>query len=88
MSRVFLILWQLAQPLLFALIGAEVDLSFITPSLIGMCLFKVVVFSETMHVILLPVLPAVEANYNFYHLKLGMLLVGYLHMAIVHVGTY
>ena len=34
-SRVLLIVWQLAQPLLFGLIGAAVDLDFITPSLVG-----------------------------------------------------
>ena len=34
-SRVFLIVWQLAEPLLFALIGAEVALEFISPSLVG-----------------------------------------------------
>ena len=34
-SRVLLIVWQLAQPLLFGLIGAAVDLDFVTPSLVG-----------------------------------------------------
>ena len=34
-SRVLLIVWQFAQPLLFGLIGAAMDLDFITPSLVG-----------------------------------------------------
>ena len=34
-SRAFLICWQFAQPLLFGLIGAEVNLSNISPSLVG-----------------------------------------------------
>jgi len=31
----FYLLWQIAQPLLFGLIGAELDVHFIEPSLIG-----------------------------------------------------
>jgi len=32
---VFAIVWEFAQPLLFGLIGGEVDIMFITPSLVG-----------------------------------------------------
>ena len=35
MSRGFLLIWQMAQPLLFALIGAEIDFDLITASLVG-----------------------------------------------------
>ncbi len=28
-------MWQIAQPLLFGLIGAELDITFISPSLVG-----------------------------------------------------
>ena len=34
-SRAFVLVWQLAQPLLFALIGAEINFSSIRPSLVG-----------------------------------------------------
>lgn len=42
-SRVFLICWQFAQPLLFGLIGAEVNLSNISPSLVGQGVVLIVV---------------------------------------------
>lgn len=35
MSRAFVLVWQLAQPLLFALIGAEINFHVIRPSLVG-----------------------------------------------------
>ena len=34
-SRAFILVWQLAQPLLFALIGAEIRFDAIMPSLVG-----------------------------------------------------
>ena len=34
-SRAFVLVWRFAEPLLFALIGAEIGFEFIQPSLIG-----------------------------------------------------
>ncbi len=37
-------MWQIAQPLLFGLIGAELDITFISPSLVGKAIFVLIIY--------------------------------------------
>ena len=46
-SRVFVLVWQLAQPFLFALIGAEINFSVIRPSFVGELIASVLVIYTT-----------------------------------------